>query len=49
MNNDSVVKAQWKAAIDFKWIGENKAALEENMKNWNSNAKLELVLDLSVC
>lgn len=46
MNNDSVVKAQWKAAIDFKWIRDNKVALEENMKNRNSNANLELVLDL---
>lgn len=42
----SVVKPQWKAAIDFKWIRDNKAAVAVNVKNRNSNANLELVLDL---
>ncbi|KAG5543946.1 hypothetical protein RHGRI_016634 [Rhododendron griersonianum] len=41
-----VVKPQWKAAIDFKWIRDNKAAVAVNVKNRNSNANLELVLDL---
>ncbi|KAI8550335.1 hypothetical protein RHMOL_Rhmol06G0097400 [Rhododendron molle] len=43
---DTVVKPQWKAAIDFKWIRDNKAAVAVNVKNRNSNANLELVLDL---
>ncbi|XP_031120691.1 serine--tRNA ligase, chloroplastic/mitochondrial [Ipomoea triloba] len=37
---------QWKAAIDFKWIRENKEAVAVNIKNRNSNANLELVLEL---
>ncbi|KAF7141254.1 hypothetical protein RHSIM_Rhsim06G0078100 [Rhododendron simsii] len=41
-----VVKPQWKAAIDFRWIRDNKAAVAVNVKNRNSNANLELVLDL---
>ncbi|KAM7467124.1 hypothetical protein LguiB_014686 [Lonicera macranthoides] len=41
-----VKKAQWKAAIDFKWIRENKVAVEENIKNRNSRANLGLVLQL---
>ncbi|XP_058219247.1 serine--tRNA ligase, chloroplastic/mitochondrial-like isoform X1 [Rhododendron vialii] len=44
--DDTVVKPQWKAAIDFKWIRDNKAAVAVNVKNRNSNANLELVLDL---
>jgi seryl-tRNA synthetase len=41
-----VVKPQWKAAIDFKWIRDNKDAVALNIKNRNSNANLELVLEL---
>ncbi|KAF5746790.1 serine--tRNA ligase mitochondrial [Tripterygium wilfordii] len=41
-----VVKPQWKAAIDFKWIRDNKDAVAVNIKNRNSNADLELVLRL---
>ncbi|KAK4413991.1 Serine--tRNA ligase, chloroplastic/mitochondrial [Sesamum alatum] len=42
-----VVKApQWKAAIDFKWIRENKEAVAANIKNRNSTANLDLVLEL---
>ncbi|KAL2459006.1 Seryl-tRNA synthetase [Forsythia ovata] len=42
-----VVKApQWKAAIDFKWIRENKEAVAANAKNRNSNANIDLVVEL---
>ncbi|XP_021981575.1 serine--tRNA ligase, chloroplastic/mitochondrial isoform X2 [Helianthus annuus] len=41
-----VVKPQWKAAIDFKSIVENKSAVAENLKNRNSTASLELVIEL---
>lgn len=41
-----VVKPQWKAAIDFKWIRDNKEAVSANIRNRNSNANLELVLEL---
>lgn len=40
------VKPQWKAAIDFKWIRENKDDVAANIKKRNSNANLELVLEL---
>ncbi|KAM1023195.1 hypothetical protein TB2_043988 [Malus domestica] len=40
------VKQQWKAAIDFKWIRDNKDAVAANIKKRNSNANLELVLEL---
>ena len=40
------VKPQWKAAIDFKWIRDNKDAVAANIKKRNSNANLELVLEL---
>lgn len=42
----AVKPPQWKAAIDFKWIRENKEAVAVNIKNRNSNANLELVLEL---
>ncbi|CAH1443858.1 unnamed protein product [Lactuca virosa] len=42
----SVVKPQWKAAIDFKSILENKSAVAANLKNRNSTANLELVIEL---
>ncbi|KAK6940191.1 hypothetical protein RJ641_029722 [Dillenia turbinata] len=41
-----VVKPQWKAAIDFKWIRDNRDAVAVNIKNRNSNVNLDLVLDL---
>ncbi|XP_022864767.1 serine--tRNA ligase, chloroplastic/mitochondrial-like [Olea europaea var. sylvestris] len=42
-----VAKApQWKAAIDFKWIRENKEAVAANVKNRNSNANIDLVVEL---
>lgn len=41
-----VARPQWKAAIDFKWIRDNKEEVAINIKNRNSNANLELVLDL---
>ncbi|KAK9270408.1 hypothetical protein L1049_025987 [Liquidambar formosana] len=44
--DDKAVKPQWKAAIDFKWIRDNKAAIAANIKNRNSNADLEMVLEL---
>ncbi|XP_052200718.1 serine--tRNA ligase, chloroplastic/mitochondrial isoform X1 [Diospyros lotus] len=43
---EKVIKPQWKAAIDFKWIRENKVAVAANIKKRSSNANLELVLDL---
>ncbi|KAL9228736.1 hypothetical protein vseg_004285 [Gypsophila vaccaria] len=43
---DKGVKSQWKAAIDFKWIRDNKDAVAANIKNRKSAANLELVLDL---
>ncbi|WJZ92318.1 hypothetical protein VitviT2T_011320 [Vitis vinifera] len=45
-SNDKVVKPQWKAAINFKWIRDNKAVVANNIKNRNSNANLELILEL---
>lgn len=41
-----VVKPQWKAAIDFKWIRDNKESVAVNIKNRNSNANVEIVLQL---
>ncbi|XVE60526.1 hypothetical protein DITRI_Ditri05aG0136000 [Diplodiscus trichospermus] len=46
ISDNKVVKPQWKAAIDFKWIRDNKEAVAVNIKNRNSNANLELVLEL---
>ncbi|XWS21474.1 hypothetical protein CRYUN_Cryun30bG0057700 [Craigia yunnanensis] len=46
ISENKVVKPQWKAAIDFKWIRDNKEAVAVNIKNRNSNANLELVLQL---
>ncbi|EPS71125.1 hypothetical protein M569_03632, partial [Genlisea aurea] len=38
---------QWKAAIDFKWIRDNKEAIAINIKNRKSSAaNLDLVLEL---
>ncbi|KAI3455243.1 hypothetical protein Pfo_011906 [Paulownia fortunei] len=46
-DENKVVKApQWKAAIDFKWIRDNKEAVAANIKNRSSNANLDLVLQL---
>ncbi|KAI9097881.1 hypothetical protein K1719_025652 [Acacia pycnantha] len=45
-NNTPDDKAPWKAAIDFKWIRDNKEAVAANIKNRNSYANLELVLEL---
>lgn len=41
-----VAKPQWKAAIDFKWIRENKDLVAGNIRNRNSSANLDLVLEL---
>uniref|UniRef100_A0A7N0UKC6 serine--tRNA ligase n=1 Tax=Kalanchoe fedtschenkoi TaxID=63787 RepID=A0A7N0UKC6_KALFE len=41
-----VGKAQWKAAIDFKWIRDNKEAVAANIKCRKSNANLKRVLEL---
>ncbi|KAK8642758.1 hypothetical protein V6N13_012090 [Hibiscus sabdariffa] len=46
ISDNQVVKPQWKAAIDFKWIRDNKEAVAANIKNRNSNANLEIVLGL---
>ncbi|GAB2283216.1 hypothetical protein Dimus_017741 [Dionaea muscipula] len=43
---DKVVKTQWKAAIDFKWIRDNREAVAANIRNRKSAANLDLVLDL---
>ncbi|KAK6147873.1 hypothetical protein DH2020_018785 [Rehmannia glutinosa] len=46
-DENKVLKApQWKAAIDFKWIRDNKEAVAANIKNRNSNANLDLVIQL---
>ncbi|CAN1181882.1 Serine--tRNA ligase, chloroplastic/mitochondrial [Linum perenne] len=45
-DNVEVSKPQWKAAIDFKWIRDNSEAVAANIKSRNSNARLELVLEL---
>lgn len=37
---------RWKAAIDFKWIRENKDLVAENIKKRNASADLDLVLEL---
>jgi seryl-tRNA synthetase len=39
-------KPQWKAAIDFKWIRENTDAVAANIRDRNSAANLDLVLQL---
>ncbi|KAJ8433788.1 hypothetical protein Cgig2_025951 [Carnegiea gigantea] len=44
--SDSGLKTQWKAAIDFKWIRDNKDAVAANIKNRKSTANLDLVLEL---
>ncbi|KAK7852901.1 serine--trna ligase [Quercus suber] len=44
--DETAVKPQWKAAIDFKWIRENKEAVALNIEKRNSNANLETVLQL---
>ncbi|CAL5417832.1 unnamed protein product [Camellia sinensis] len=43
---DKVVKPQWKASIDFKWIRDNRVDVAANIRNRHSNADLELVLQL---
>ncbi|KMT19805.1 hypothetical protein BVRB_1g008570 [Beta vulgaris subsp. vulgaris] len=45
-SSDTGLKTQWKAAIDFKWIRDNKDAVADNIKIRNSTANLELVLEL---
>ncbi|CAL1390303.1 unnamed protein product [Linum trigynum] len=46
MGTATVAKPQWKAAIDFKWIRDNREAVAENIRKRNSKASLELVLEL---
>lgn len=41
-----VVRPQWKAAIDFKWIRDNRDAVADNIRTRNSTANLDLVLEL---
>ncbi|KAK8942361.1 Serine--tRNA ligase [Platanthera zijinensis] len=36
----------WKAAIDFKWMLDNKEIVSANIRNRNSTANLELVIEL---
>ncbi|CAH9128746.1 unnamed protein product [Cuscuta epithymum] len=45
-SRDSKAANQWKAAIDFKWIRENKDSVAVNIRNRNSSANLGLVLEL---
>ncbi|MED6155387.1 Serine--tRNA ligase, chloroplastic/mitochondrial [Stylosanthes scabra] len=45
-DHDQASRPQWKAAIDFKWIKDNKEAVAANIRNRNSDADLELVLQL---
>ncbi|KAJ4843537.1 Serine--tRNA ligase, chloroplastic/mitochondrial [Turnera subulata] len=46
VDTKGVTRSQWKAAIDFKWIRDNKDAVAVNIKNRNSVANLEAVLEL---
>ncbi|KAG8090552.1 hypothetical protein GUJ93_ZPchr0011g28748 [Zizania palustris] len=39
-------KPQWKATIDFKWIRENTDTVAANIRDRNSTANLDLVLQL---
>ncbi|KAL6654723.1 hypothetical protein ACP70R_008188 [Stipagrostis hirtigluma subsp. patula] len=39
-------RPQWKAAIDFKWIRDNRDAVAANIRSRNSAANLDLVLQL---
>jgi seryl-tRNA synthetase len=39
-------KPQWKAAVDFKWIRDNRDAVAANIQNRSSAANLGLVLQL---
>lgn len=41
-----VVRPQWKASIDFKWIRDNKDLVASNIENRKSGANLDLVLQL---
>ncbi|ERN15691.1 serine--tRNA ligase, chloroplastic/mitochondrial isoform X1 [Amborella trichopoda] len=41
-----VVKPQWRASIDFKWVRDNKEIVAANILNRNSTTDLELVLNL---
>ncbi|KAL8133692.1 hypothetical protein AgCh_008942 [Apium graveolens] len=41
-----VARPQWKAAIDLKWIRDNKADVAQNIRHRNSVANLDLVLEL---
>ncbi|XP_031375130.1 serine--tRNA ligase, chloroplastic/mitochondrial isoform X1 [Punica granatum] len=45
-SDDKAAKSQWKAAIDFKWIRDHRDAVATNIKNRNSSANLDLVLEL---
>ncbi|CAD6256237.1 unnamed protein product [Miscanthus lutarioriparius] len=40
------LRPQWKAAIDFKWIRDNRDAVADNIRSRNSTANLDLVLEL---
>ncbi|PKU70941.1 Serine--tRNA ligase [Dendrobium catenatum] len=42
----ATLRPQWKAAIDLKWIRDNKDLVAANIRNRNSTANLELVLEL---
>nr|XP_017248578.1 PREDICTED: serine--tRNA ligase, chloroplastic/mitochondrial isoform X3 [Daucus carota subsp. sativus] len=44
--DSKVARPQWKAAIDLKWIRDNKADVAENIRQRNSAANLDLVLEL---
>ncbi|KAF7058011.1 hypothetical protein CFC21_065150 [Triticum aestivum] len=39
-------RPQWKAAIDFKWIRDNRDVVATNIRNRNSAANLDVVLQL---
>ncbi|XP_066337690.1 serine--tRNA ligase, chloroplastic/mitochondrial-like isoform X2 [Miscanthus floridulus] len=41
-----VARPQWKAAIDFKWIRDNRDAVADNIRSRNSTANLDLILEL---
>ncbi|KAK9095660.1 hypothetical protein Scep_027129 [Stephania cephalantha] len=43
---EKVLKPQWRAAIDFKWIRDNRDAVVTNIMNRKSSADLEVVIEL---
>ena len=43
---DSASAPSWKAAIDFKWVRDNREAMEANVKERKANADVGRVVEL---